>query len=134
MLVEYSDGFPEEEKIKAEKKKQIEFEKAMGLRKLTAADYRKIFSYSIKDGCIVIDKYKGTDTLIEIPGFIGKKSVNKISDSFLSRPDMICIIPDSVDAIGSSAFEGCDNLVIRCAKDSYAYEYAMKNGIKTETL
>lgn len=38
-------------------------------------------------------------------------------------------IPDSVTQIADNAFEGCDDLVIYCSKDSYALTYAQENGI-----
>ncbi len=40
--------------------------------------------------------------------------------------------PDSVRDIGEEVFLGCDNVVICCDKDDYAYEYAVRNGIKTQ--
>ena len=38
-------------------------------------------------------------------------------------------IPDSVTSIDSTAFSGCDDLVIYCTSDSYAHEFAEANQI-----
>jgi hypothetical protein len=38
-------------------------------------------------------------------------------------------IPNSVNNIGNSTFEGCDNLTIHCNKDSYTEQYAKENNI-----
>lgn len=39
------------------------------------------------------------------------------------------LIPDSVESIAGNAFDGCDDIVIYCAKNSYAEQYATDNGI-----
>lgn len=38
-------------------------------------------------------------------------------------------IPDSVEIIADNAFDGCEDLVIYCTRDSYALSYALNNGI-----
>lgn len=43
-------------------------------------------------------------------------------------------IPDSVNKIADSAFNGCDALVIACSCDSYAHHYAVEKGISYELL
>ena len=41
-------------------------------------------------------------------------------------------IPAAVQQIGQGAFEGCTQLVIACEPFSYAYQYAVENGLKYE--
>ncbi len=41
-------------------------------------------------------------------------------------------IPAAVQKIGQGAFEGCTQLVIACEPFSYAYQYAVENGLKYE--
>lgn len=38
-------------------------------------------------------------------------------------------IPDAVEHIAPNAFDGCDNLVISCSKNSYARKFAEENKI-----
>ena len=39
------------------------------------------------------------------------------------------LIPDSVESIAGNAFDGCDDVVLYCSKNSYAKQYATDNGI-----
>lgn len=41
-------------------------------------------------------------------------------------------IPDSVTSIRDGAFDGCEKLTIVCAKDGYAWNWAVENGVKHE--
>jgi len=41
-------------------------------------------------------------------------------------------IPDTTTEIGADSFLSCHKVVIVCSKDSYAYDYATRNGIKVE--
>ena len=43
-------------------------------------------------------------------------------------------IPDSTTEIGADAFLSCHKLTIVCSKDSYAYEYAIQNGIAVKII
>ena len=43
-------------------------------------------------------------------------------------------IPDSVTKIGEYAFDSCEGLVIRCPKDSAAYNYGQEHSISIETI
>jgi hypothetical protein len=43
------------------------------------------------------------------------------------------IIPDSVSSIGEQTFDKADNVTVFCSNNSYAYEYCMKNNIRTNT-
>ena len=44
------------------------------------------------------------------------------------------VIPEGVTSIGRWAFEGCDNLVVKCHAGSYTETYAKENGIKYEIV
>lgn len=43
-------------------------------------------------------------------------------------------IPDATTEIGADAFLSCPKLTIVCSKDSYAYEYAIQNGIAVKII
>ena len=43
-------------------------------------------------------------------------------------------IPKNVTSIGYDAFYGCDNLTIKCNKDSHAHQYAIDNDIAYELI
>ncbi len=43
-------------------------------------------------------------------------------------------IPDATTEIGADAFLSCHKLTIVCSKDSYAYEYAIQNGIAVKII
>lgn len=81
---------------------------------------------------IGIDAFKGNKTVehIEIP-----YSVTKIyNGAFADCPNLECVvIPFTVTEIGDSAFSGT-NAKIYCYYNSYAYNYAVENGISYELI
>ena len=117
----------EEENKKILEKREAEKCKAQEkLNPFNAADMKKIWSYSIlEDGTIEITGYNGKEENITIPERIGKKTVTSIADqAFSSAKDRISnerenvlknlkfvTIPDSVEYIGSFAFECCFSLI-----------------------
>ena len=84
-------------------------------QKDAAADIPRQFCY----GCTSLE----TVVFLNEPVSIGTLAFANCSA--LSRLE----IPDSVTQIAENAFEGCDNLVICCTKDSYALQFAVENGI-----
>ena len=105
-LLEYSNSFNNSEKNKVERKKEIEFEKSIGIRQLTLADYKKIYTLIENNGSYEIKKYKGSDSEVSIPEIIGKKAVTRIGSDAFRRCKTLrkVIIPSTVDYIGTNAF------------------------------
>ena len=87
-------------------------EKARGLRALSVADQRKIFTFTVKDGKATIKGYKGTASDVTIPAMIGKATVSEIGKrAFYGRRDVTAIhLPDGIERIGDEAFYDCDGL------------------------
>lgn len=72
-----------------------------------------VYEYDIQDdGNIVITKYNGNESVVNIPSTIDGRSVVKIgSDSFKAcRSITSAIIPESVNVIDDWAFSGCSSL------------------------
>ena len=66
----------------------------------------------LPDWTIEIQKYKGDKTAVTIPEYIDGYSVSKISDkAFYNCKSITSIsLPESLECIGTSAFEGCTSL------------------------
>lgn len=64
------------------------------------------------DGTKCIVKYKGNDTIVVIPPFIGRSPVTSIADGTFEDKTMLTnvIIPDGVTRISQCLFSGCSNL------------------------
>jgi len=62
----------------------------------------------------------------------GVESIGYEAFSYCRRLKKI-IIPNSIKYIGEGAFKACDELTVFCSKDSYVYDYCVKNGIRTNT-
>lgn len=95
-----------------EKAEQETFEKELGFKERTVADWRKLFKFSYEDGGAVISQYKGNDTDVVIPEKIGSKKViaiGKYAFSCCSKMKSI-LIPDSIVRIGEWAFVECKHL------------------------
>ena len=100
------------------------FEKEMGLKERTPADWKDIFSYKKTDKGIIITGYKGRDQYVLIPQTIGNDKVveigesafnpwaNKISKEIKNNRSNICsvIVPLGVKKIKKNAFYGCKKL------------------------
>ena len=82
-------------------------DKALGLKKLSVADWKKIYKFTAENGEVTITKYLGNDTVVEIPEMIGKSKVVRIDKSafYRSKVERV-IIPDSVTEIKSSMYYG----------------------------
>jgi hypothetical protein len=81
-------------------------------------------------GDFAFGKCTGLDKVI-VPN-----SVIKIGEgAFEKCPALTNItIPNSVIKIGKDAFLGSEQVIINCAKDSFAYSYANENGLKYELI
>ena len=95
-----------------EKYETQKFEKELGIRKRTVADWKKIFQFEKYGDGIIINRYIGGENAIEIPAQIGKSKVVAIGNHFVSYNNNITYVsvPDSVTSIGASAFSGCKKL------------------------
>lgn len=106
------------EREKAEKKAERE----LNADPNSVTELKKIWSYdNCEDGTIIITRYKGKRTEIEVPAKIGKKVVTAIGE-FAFSPDASRItseqrefrrtitkvkLPDSIQIIGAAAFQDC---------------------------
>lgn len=97
------------------------------MRKLSAspdsvAELKKIWGYEKRgDGTLMITRYKGTSTEIDVPETIGGSIVSAVGDRAFSptalrlkieqRQQRMTItqitLPETIDRIGDSAFDGC---------------------------
>lgn len=120
-----------------EKIENIEMEKALGIRKKTISDFRKIFKLSERDGVYHITGYKGKETSLVIPAEICGKRVEIGQDAFkncetLERAE----IEEGITAIGYQAFYWCRNLKEVIIPESvktigdYAFHYCGISEIK----
>lgn len=61
----------------------------------------------------------------------GNKTIGKLA--FANCPELKYVtIPNSVKSIDASSFKESSNVIIKCARDSYAHEYAVERGIDFE--
>ncbi len=108
-----------------EKAETIQIEKDLGIREITVADWKKVFTFKdAPDGGICITGYKGNETVVRIPETIGKKSVTAIGDDAFSPEKsritaeqkktlraLTCVeLPETIEMIGSNAFCCCSSL------------------------
>lgn len=108
-----------------EKAETIQIEKDLGIREMTVADWKMVFTFKdAPNGGICITGYKGNETVVRIPENIGKKSVTVIgNDAFSPEKSRItaeqketlraltCIeLPETIEMIGSNAFCCCSSL------------------------
>ena len=107
-------------------KEQASAEKKM-LRELNAdpnsvTELKKIWSFDNReDGSVIITRYKGKRTEIEVPAKIGKKAVTAVGEfAFSSDAPRLTVeqrnfrrtitkvkLPDSIQSIGKAAFQTC---------------------------
>lgn len=116
--------------------------------------FRNDFGYKARNGKLTIIDYTGGDKNLIIPKKLLGNTLVAIGDSTFSYskslisieiPDSVTTIganafsscenlttikiPDSVTSIGTDAFKGSDKVSLVLAKNSYAHEYALENGI-----
>lgn len=94
------------------RKEKIEEDKAFGLRKLSIADIKKLWTYREDyDGNITLERYIGNEAMPTIPQTIGKAKVVRLGKGAFYRSDVeSVIIPEGIVAMGSRVFEGCQKL------------------------
>lgn len=93
--------------------RQTEADKELGVRKRSAADWRKIFTLREEEDGLVIAKYKGKETTVVVPAMIGNKPVVAIARWEAFRDPAMhgeIIISEGVQAIGFYAFAGAAGL------------------------
>ena len=83
----------------------------------------EVFSFDIRDEGVVLAKYKGTDTEVEIPAEYNGMPVVEIGKfSFDDGESLISVtIPDSVTSIGNNAFYLCVSLESIVLPDSITH-------------
>lgn len=71
------------------------------------------FDYEIYEGGVIITKYKGKDTAVELPSEVEGCPVKEIGFfAFEAREDIISVtLPESVVAVGEGAFIDCTSLI-----------------------
>ena len=115
---------------KIEKNAQDNEDKELGLKEMTLAEWRKVFALSSGKE-IIIERYKGKESVVRIPAQIEGKPVVTIGASAFERHSEITdiTIPASVTTIAWFAFDGCTNMTIHAPAGSYAETYAKENNI-----
>lgn len=69
------------------------------------------YKYEISDNGVIITKYEGEDTYLEIPDYIDGLPVIKINDKVFQKSEIYSVtFPDTLKEIGSNAFQNCLNL------------------------
>lgn len=86
-------------------------EKALGLKELSVADWRKIYTFKLENGSAIISAYKGNEPDVTVPAKIGKHDVVLGEKIFAQNKNVERIeIMAPVDTIPPSCFEGCEKL------------------------
>ena len=96
-------------------------DKALGLKKLTVADMKKLFNYYVSEDKATITEYKGDENVVVFPEYIGKAKVVAIRCNtrgwqyikvFKNNSENITsvVIPSTVEEIGEETFMNCINL------------------------
>ena len=121
-LLEYKNKYFTTEQI--EEIETDRMEKELGFKERTAAEWKKIFGYEVKDGEVTITSYKGSDLDVIIPETICKKPVTAIADMAFSpcKPRLkkdiketllklkSVYIGDNIKTFGDDIFAGCFSL------------------------
>ena len=121
-LLEYKNKYFTPEQIEDIETDKIE--KELGFRERTAAEWKKIFGYEVKDGEVTITAYKGSDIDVIVPVTICKKPVTAIADMAFSpckprlkkdvKETLIKLksvyIGDNIKSFGKCIFDGCTAL------------------------
>ena len=127
-----------------------QFEKELMKDPYNVADMKKLWSYEkLEDGTLRLTSYKGAETEVNIPPYIGKSVVSRLGDCVFgdetakgtNKPESIrknlaqiesIFIGDNIKEIGANAFKGCEGLKKITIPDSvttigtYAF-YGCKN-------
>lgn len=75
------------------------------------SDWKKVYTLAIEDNCAIISKYKGAETEVSVPSYVGQYKVIKIGKkAFAKKLVAKVILPETIVEIGESAFEECTTL------------------------
>lgn len=109
-LLQYQAQTADPVKTAAEEKDALD--KALGLKKMTVADWKAIYEVkSIDAEQVQLGKYSGSDTAVAVPAMIGKKTVSALSGTFFRCAQLQQIqLPDTLSEISKSAFGYCTQL------------------------
>lgn len=109
-LLQYKAQTADPVKAAAEEKEQLD--KALGLKKMTAADWKNIYQVKSVDAeQVQLGKYSGTDTVVAIPDIIGKKKVTVLCGTFDGYAQLQEVqLSDTITEISRGAFYGCTQL------------------------
>ena len=119
--LEYKNKYFTAEQVEAIENDKIE--KELGFKERTAAEWKKIFAYEIKDGEVTITAYKGSDLDVIVPDSICGKPVTAIGDMAFSpnkprlkkevKETLIKLksvyLGENIKKIGSLVFSGCES-------------------------
>ena len=123
------------------------FEGCEGLKSITIPDGVTSIGDSVFDGCVGLTNINIADSVRSLGDYVfsgctnltkitipyGVRSIGK--SAFWSCKNLVEItIPETVTEIGEDAFWCSNRLVIKCAKDSFAFKYAEENEIETEII
>ena len=113
------------------------------------------FHYQLRNNKAVITGFEGSATLINVPatldGYpvfaIGERAFEGKSITAIVLPEGVesiewfafynctaladVTLPNSITSIGYAVFDGCPDVTLICAQDSYAAEYAKSYGLPT---
>lgn len=94
------------------------------------------YTYTLTENGAEITRYIGSSTETVIPSSVGEYTVTSIkNDAFSLNTSVQSVeIPETVVAIGETAFQGCNDLTIRGYENSYAKTYANDNSIPFELI
>lgn len=71
----------------------------------------KQYQYHIENNCVVIDKFIGTESFVQVPATIDNLPVQKIGDmAFAASSVQEVILPEGIESIGYRAFMECTHL------------------------
>ena len=109
-LLQYVAQHTDPVKVAAAEKEQMD--KALGLKKMTVADWKNIYEVkSIDSEQVQLGKYSGTDTAVAVPDLIGKKKVTVLCGTFDGYAQLQEVqLPDTITEISRAAFCGCTQL------------------------
>ncbi len=110
MLLEYKNKIYSTEDI--EKIEQNKLKKALGIKKYTVEDWKKVFKFRTNGGIVTITEYIGKEEHVYIPETIGKSLVESIGDNAFRGCDFVKSVtfPETLLKIGKSAFRDCVSL------------------------
>ena len=119
--LEYKNKYFSSEQVEAIENDKVD--KELGFKERTAADWKKIYAYEVKDGEVTITAYKGGDIDVIVPDSICGKPVTAIGDMAFSpcKPRIKKDIKETllklksvyfgenIKRIGSLVFSGCES-------------------------